>query len=411
MLSLLRKLIKNNDILFALLKRMLLYARYLKSLFEKDKYCKIPKVNPKSSFDISKKGHHCFFGYYDKSPVDITGNYIIYLRVKNGCRPGEDIEVCIYDINKKESKVLSKTNAWNWQQGCMLHWIDKNHISFNVYDTTKEQYKTAVLNIHTKEISYFNRASYTYNSEYTAFLSLNFYRLYKFAKGYGYPFYCDSMNVSNDGIWETSLATKETKLILSLDRIIKHNPHYGENWQHYINHITYCPDKNNIIFIHRWQKPGTNFMSRLLMYNRLIDKLETILDSGHVSHYCWKSATELMIYATNKEEKTGYMIVDLISKKTRIIKGLPTEDGHPSYSNDRKQILTDTYPNNHRIQHLFIYNVENQQLQLLDKLRSPFKYLNDERCDLHPKWSFDNKYILVDNTNSGYRTLKCYIIK
>ncbi len=293
----------------------------------------------------------------------------------------------------------------------MLQWIDKNHVSFNIYDVAKKQYKTTILNIHTKEISNLNRAAYAYNSEYTAYLSLNFYRLYKFAKGYGYPFYCDSMNVSNDGIWETSLATKETKLILSLDRIINYNPHYDENCQHYINHITYCPVENNIMFIHRWQKAGTDFTSRLLIYNRLNDKLETLIDTGHVSHYCWKSSTELLVYATNSDKDKGYMIVDIINKKARMIEGLPTEDGHPSYSKDRKQILTDTYPNNHRIQHLFIYNVEKHQLKLLDKLRSPFNYFNDERCDLHPRWGFDNKYIFVDNTDFGYRSIKCYILK
>ena len=155
---------------------------------------------------------------------------------------------------------------------------------------------------------------------------------------------------------------------------------------------------------------GGEFKSRLLRYDLTNEKLYVLLDNGHVSHYCWKDQEHLLIYATDSKSMKGYLILNIFSKITKLVAGLPDEDGHPSYSYDNKMILTDTYPNKKRKQHLFVYDVNDRQLKLVDKLYSPFKYFNDERCDLHPRWSMDNKYICVDTTSSGYRGLKLYKI-
>ena len=180
------------------------------------------------------------------------------------------------------------------------------------------------------------------------------------------------------------------------------------NFQHYINHVAYCPDERYIIFIHRWQVPGGEFVSRLLRYDLSERKLMSLLDYGHVSHYCWKTNTEMMIYATNCEHKKGYMIVNIETGAVRMLLGLPSEDGHPSYSKDGRWILTDTYPDHKRKQYLFLFDTREDKLYRLDDLYSPLKYYNDFRCDLHPRWSRDNKHICVDNTQSGKRSLKIY---
>lgn len=134
----------------------------------------------------------------------------------------------------------------------------------------------------------------------------------------------------------------------------------------------------------------------------------TLLDNGHVSHYCWKSKDELMIFATNEKREKGYMVVNIETGKNYLLEGLPTEDGHPTYSKDGEWVVTDTYPDNQRNQYLFLYHTEDKKLYRVDKLYSPFKYFNEVRCDLHPRWSVDNNYLLVDNTTEGIRTLKIY---
>ena len=105
------------------------------------------------------------------------------------------------------------------------------------------------------------------------------------------------------------------------------------------------------------------------------------------------------------------MEVNIVTKKVRMIEGLPDEDGHPSFSQDRKTILTDTYPNKGRKQYVFLFDTTKCCLYVLDTLWSPFRYFNENRCDLHPRWSYDNKYVCVDNTASGFRSLKLYRVK
>ena len=115
-----------------------------------------------------------------------------------------------------------------------------------------------------------------------------------------------------------------------------------------------------------------------------------------------------MIFATNERNQKGYMVVNIETGKNYMLEGLPTEDGHPTYSKDGKWVVTDTYPDNQRNQYLFLYHIGDKKLYRVDKLYSPFKYFNENRCDLHPRWSKDGQYLIVDNTERGQRTLKLY---
>lgn len=405
----LKRFIKSNDFLFSSLKSCLLYLRYTKSLFRKDQYASLTQYQIDSSFEIKEKGYHCWFGYYDKSPINPSGEYVVYGRAKDHSIPGQPIDICIYDIKSGNSKKIGETTTWNWQQGCMAQWIGARIVSFNCYNSQSKKYVTRQVSIdNPNEIKELNRAAYYYNSSFSKFLSLNFYRLDLFAKGYGYPYDVDSMEYLKDGVWEVEVGSNQEKLILSLQTIIDYEAKDYKDLLHYVNHVAYTPDEQSIIFIHRWQQKGGEFKSRLLKYNLSTQSLETLLDNGHVSHYCWKDDNWLLIFATNSMEQKGYMEVNIKTKETILIEGLPMEDGHPSYSNGRDLVLTDTYPSLRRYQYLFMFDVATRQLYKLDKLWSPFRYFNDERCDLHPRWSYDNKYICADNTSSGYRGLKIF---
>lgn len=408
MISKIKKFIKSNDGLFLFLKQGLIYYRYLKSIGKKGRYDKLPQYVATEKIVVSEKGKHCYFGYYDKSPLDSKSQRVLFVRLPKEAKEGVAAEVCIYDISSKAQTVIGKTSAWNWQQACMEQWVNDDVVSYNRYNAEKKEYQAVNHNLSTGEDKVLCRAAYAYNKNFSKYISLNFYRLDKFAKGYGYSYQVDSMDEKKDGIWEVDVETGEVKLMLTLAGVIEYNPHYSEGIQHYINHVTYCPDENYVMFIHRWQERGETFTSRLLLFSKETGELTTILDNGHVSHYCWKNDKELLIFATNKEGQKGYMIVNIFTGETEMEDGLPTEDGHPSYSVDGRWILTDTYPNNGRKQYLFLFDTDRKELKVVDKLWSPFKYYNEFRCDLHPRWSKDNQYVVVDNTATGVRTLNIY---
>lgn len=83
-----------------------------------------------------------------------------------------------------------------------------------------------------------------------------------------------------------------------------------------------------------------------------------------------------------------------------------TSDGHPSYSPDGCKVVTDTYPNRSRV--ASVYYVEDNNVKTLAKVFAPFRYDNDVRCDLHPRWNRKGNKICIDSVFEKKRNL--YII-
>ena len=71
-------------------------------------------------------GHHSF-GYYDKCPWDVSGRYLLALRAPFCDRSPEAEDVAtlgLVDLHEGDRcRPFAETRAWNWQQGCMLHWL------------------------------------------------------------------------------------------------------------------------------------------------------------------------------------------------------------------------------------------------------------------------------------------------
>lgn len=88
-----KRFIKSNPFLFSMMKKGLLYARYAKSFSEANPYRGLSKVSALDVVEISRKGHHCYFGYYDKSPVNFSGTRVAYLDVQDKAISGENADV------------------------------------------------------------------------------------------------------------------------------------------------------------------------------------------------------------------------------------------------------------------------------------------------------------------------------
>lgn len=64
---------------------------------------------------------------------------------------------------------------------------------------------------------------------------------------------------------------------------------------------------------------------------------------------------------------------------------------HPSISPiDKNLVVIDSYPNRARIADVKILrdnDPEGKDIKVIARVFAPFKYDNDTRCDLHPRWS------------------------
>jgi hypothetical protein len=81
------------------------------------------------------------------------------------------------------------------------------------------------------------------------------------------------------------------------------------------------------------------------------------------------------------------------------------ENGHCSYSPDRRWVLNDTYPDAERMQTLLLYEPDTDRRIDLGRFHSPPAFSKDIRCDLHPRWSRDGCQISFDSVHDGTRQL------
>ena len=95
-MSAIKRFIKSNDKLFHGLKSGLLYVRYVKSIVQPQRYVGLSKVKASLEYVIGEKGYHCWFGYYDKSPMNVSNQYVAYTKVSLVAKPGDVADVCIY---------------------------------------------------------------------------------------------------------------------------------------------------------------------------------------------------------------------------------------------------------------------------------------------------------------------------
>lgn len=359
-----------------------------------------------------------FFGYYDITPFSSDENFLLAMHapVPNVAPgPETDIMVGYYDLREKNSpfRVIGKTSTWCWQQGCRLQWYPENSNQEVLYNRLVEgQYGCVIQNIKTKKtVRTLKRAVYSASKDGNWGLSLNFSRLHRLRPGYGYVNFSDEtkgqLAPREEGIWLIDMKTGETRLLFSVAEIASFETLDSMNGaEHYFNHILFNPDGTRFMFFHVWLKNNKRF-TRLITCDINGNRQYALINEGYVSHYCWKSNDELLAYSTHANTGTNFHLYKDESDVRKIIgKGILNQDGHPSFSPDGSLLLTDTYPDKLREQHLFIFRFDNNNLVRIGSFFSPLEFESTEvRCDLHPRWSPCGQYICFDSAHEGKRAM------
>lgn len=357
-----------------------------------------------------------FFGYYDKSPWDASDRYMLCLRAKDtylSVAPKEAADILLFDTkNNNSCKVLGKTNSWNVQQGCMLQWLGPDYSERIIYnDFRYGQYCSVILNIKTNEERIISMPVYSISQDGKFALSLDFSRLHRLRKGYGYSNLPDSTKdekcPDKPCIWHINLESGEVKPILKYTDFASFEPRPEmKDAEHKVNHIMLNPSGNRFMVLHRWFN-GSRKYTRLVTVNSDGTDMYNLSDDDMTSHCYWKNDTEILAYARKKEVGNGYYLMkDKTQEYQRLWPELST-DGHPSYSPDGSLVVTDTYPDRSRI--ATVYCINGDKINKLARVFAPFKYDNDVRCDLHPRWNRAGDKICFDSVFEGQRGL--YMVK
>lgn len=353
------------------------------------------------------------FGYYDKSPWSKDQQYMIYLAPRDASRhyvSKKPTPIILYDCRTGKETVLTYTHTWNSQQGCMLQWLGPDHSTRILFNDFRDgQYCSVIYSLRDKTERVLQKPVYTVSADGKSAITLDFSRLNTFRPGYGYCNLKDE--TANERcpdspcMWRLDIASNTaTALPIRYKHLAELEPQASmQLGYHKVNHIMLNPSASRFMFIHRWIVNGVTH-HRLLTCNADGSDLYVLLDDGMVSHNNWKNDETIISYSYSRLDGDGYHILyDKTQRREMIGSGILTTDGHPSYSPDGKYIITDTYPYFDRKQSLYLIRVEDGKIKKLGSIYSNFKYRNEMRCDLHPRWNHDSTEICFDGAMASKR--------
>lgn len=361
-----------------------------------------------------------FFGYYDKSPLNPTGKYVLYhssyYSTKKTPKPSKPIDLVVYD--KAEKKIIMRfpIYSYNWQQGCRPQWISDYCFIHNNYDCVKEIYFSAIVNVVTKEVKIVNTPIYEAATDFA--LSVNFRRLAALRPDYGY-FNLPEVIPPNeqDGIFYVDYASNKVCLQLSFSEILEKYPIKADFSKKIIaqkvNHVMLSPNKKRYVFLHRFfVESFTNKFDRLFIYDLENSQFALLVDEKMISHYSWINDSSLIVYMRFNNEES-YFILKIKDLHFDSIQSFSINvsygDGHPTIKNN--VFMSDSYPQKDFCQHLFFSDINNGTIiKDVKMLHLPFFY-GQSRCDIHPKWSSIENEFFIDSVFSGKRYLYSGLLK
>ena len=399
--------------------------RHVKRGYQLAMYAISPKI--KSEGNIIKvspdEPGEYFFGYYDKSPWDASGRYMLCMRATDTWSepdPEGEAELLLIDTTQGYSyRVIARTHTWNVQQGCMAQWLGPDFSSRVLYNDLRDgKYCSVILDVYTGEEKVLPLPVYTLSADGKTALSLDFSRLHSLRLGYGYaalPELTKGIALPNATcIWRMDVETGSVTPLLTYKDLASFQPRkemLEAGSVHKVNHLMLSPDGKRFMVLYRWFC-GQRKYTRLITCNVDGSDMYVLSDDDMVSHCFWKNDREIIAFERKKEYGPGYYLMKDKTQEWQHIWPQLSNDGHPSYCpTDNSLVVFDTYPSRARVQEVKLgrdNDVEGKDVKTIARVFSPFKYDNDTRCDLHPRWKQDGSAICFDGVFEGRRGL--YVI-
>lgn len=367
---------------------------------------------------VTQGPRHHFFGYYDKSPWNATGRYLLaHEATFNDRAPvaNDAVGVGIIQLENGGNRYeqFTESLAWNWQQGAMAQWHPSDPERLFIYNDRRDSRLVGVVyDVDQGEQFVHECPIYAVLPDGKVGFSLNFARLAMHRPGYGYAgvadLYADDPHPSQDGLWQVDLASGHTNLILSLAELAACNPKPSmQGAWHYINHIQPSRNGQRIAFFHLWHRDAQHWEVRLYTCRPDGHELTCLLDTGFISHYDWRDDDTILIWANRAQAPARFLLLSHQEPGFRVFAETALiEDGHCTFSPSQCWVLNDTYPDAHQMRTLMLVRAIDGQRINLARLYSPkSRWWGEIRCDLHPRWNRDGRQVCIDSVHDGSRQM------
>ncbi|MBI5010096.1 MAG: hypothetical protein HZB98_10715 [Bacteroidia bacterium] len=364
---------------------------------------------------------HLFASYYGINSFDRSEKYATVLETDIKYKLPDENDPAILGLIEIESKrfiPIATTRAWNFQQGCMAHWLGTSPDSLIIYNDFREgKTISVIMNVHTKkEIRTLPLPVSAVAPDGIHALSINFSRLRITRPDYGYggdgqdprkdvPFPDD------DGLFLLNLETGESKLLVSYSQIKELVPPIEEGKIEWFNHTLFSRNSTKIFWLSRQIEKETRITSSFTVNADGTGLQRCFPDQWGGSHYDWLNDDELMITAAYEGKQYAHILFTVGKNDyKRLGNGLLDYDGHGTFSQDQKWMMTDTYPSpGLREQKIYLMDMKTEAVLPLGRYVQPMEFEGYWRCDNHCRWSPSGKIIGFNSTNSGSRQV--YIFK
>jgi len=226
-----------------------------------------PKSSPAERVtEISKE--HLLASYYGINSFDASERYILVLEtdIWDHNPTTDDIAVLgLLELKTRAFSPIAKTRAWNFQQGCMAHWLGSKADSLIIYNDLRDgRFVSIILNAFTGEERVIYRPVSAVSPDGRKALSINFARLRITRPDYGYDGGGDDPHIDesfpkDDGLFLVDLQSGRYELIVSIAEVKEYlgiPPNVKENPLMWFNHTLFNKDGSRIFFLARIQKKG-----------------------------------------------------------------------------------------------------------------------------------------------------------
>lgn len=355
-----------------------------------------------------------WFGYYDKLEFDPDSRRVLGMEVDfehRSPRADDEIRIGMVDLADGDRWTdLGSSTAWGWQQGCMLQWIPGSSEEVIWNDREDGRYVSRILNVATSEMRTLPSAVYALAPDGKWAVTTDFRRLNDTRPGYGYAGIADPntdvLAPGDVGVWRVDLATGQRDLLFSVAQAAAIPDPYNDTsgFKHYFNHLLVSPDGARLIFLHRWRSPDGSGRFGTRMFTVGSDGSDPyVLDPhGRTSHFIWRDPEHVLAWARHPSHGERFY---LYRDRTEAVEVVAPEvmplNGHCTYLPGNRWILNDTYPDQDRLQHPYLYEVSTGRRVPLGHFLSPPEYAGEWRCDTHPRFSPDGKKVVIDSPHGG----------
>ncbi len=364
---------------------------------------------------ITSGPKHHWFGYYDKLEFDLSSRLVLGMEVDfehRSPRPGDEIRIGMVDIEDGDRWTdLGSSAAWCWQQGCMLQWIPGSDSEIIWNDREADGYVSRILDVRSGALRTIPAPVYALGPDGSWAVSADFRRLNDTRPGYGYVGLPDPnagvLAPEYTGIWRVDLVSGAREMLISVAQAAAiPNPHGDTGGKkHYFNHLLVSPDGSRVIFLHRWRDPDPSaggFGTRMFTIGSDGSDPYVLDPFGKTSHFIWRDPEHVLAWAWHPSRGSKfYLFRDRTEEVEVMAPAVMPLNGHCTYLPGGGWILNDTYPDEDRFQHPYLYEVASGRRVPLGHFLSPPEYRGEWRCDNHPRFSPDSRKVVIDSPHDG----------